>query len=220
MSKLDGAGYAAETVHKAHALLRMILAAAVDSDLLARSPVRGVKLPRIERREMRFLTPRGTRRAARSCPGPQPAACQDRGVHGASVRRARRVAARRCRTAAEEDHHRAPRPGRSLRAPARRGTEDPGKSEDRHDPGLARRRTRLPSPRTRHTVCVHGSSRGTAAAVGFPVPRVGARNGAGRPHRRPVSMTCATLTRPGWSKPGSIRRSFRHGSAMPRSRRL
>ena len=56
MSKLDGAGYAAETVHKAHALLRMILAAAVDSDLLARSPVRGVKLPRIERREMRFLT--------------------------------------------------------------------------------------------------------------------------------------------------------------------
>ena len=26
---------------------------------------------------------------------------------------------------------------------------------------------------------------GTAAAVGFPVPRLGARNGAGRPHRRP-----------------------------------
>ena len=56
VSKLDGAGYAAETVHKAHALLQMILTAAVDSDLLARSPVRGVKLPRIERREMRFLT--------------------------------------------------------------------------------------------------------------------------------------------------------------------
>ena len=57
MSELVGAGYAATTVHKAHALLRMILTAAVESDLLARSPVRGVKLPRIERREMRFLTP-------------------------------------------------------------------------------------------------------------------------------------------------------------------
>ena len=57
VSKLVAAGYAAETVHKAHALLRMILTAAVDSDLLARSPARGVKLPRIERREMRFLTP-------------------------------------------------------------------------------------------------------------------------------------------------------------------
>ena len=57
VSKLDGAGYAATTVHKAHALLQMILTAAVDSDLLARSPARGVKLPRIERREMRFLTP-------------------------------------------------------------------------------------------------------------------------------------------------------------------
>ena len=57
VSELVGAGYAATTVHKAHALLRMILTAAVESDLLARSPVRGVKLPRIERREMRFLTP-------------------------------------------------------------------------------------------------------------------------------------------------------------------
>ena len=57
VSKLDGAGYAATTVHKAHALLRMILTAAVESDLLARSPARGVKLPPIERREMRFLTP-------------------------------------------------------------------------------------------------------------------------------------------------------------------
>ena len=57
VSKLVGAGYAAETVHKAHALLRMILSSAVDSDLLTRSPARGVKLPRIERREMRFLTP-------------------------------------------------------------------------------------------------------------------------------------------------------------------
>ena len=56
VSKLVGAAYAAETVHKAHGLLRMILAAAVDSDLLARSPSRGIKLPRIERREMRFLT--------------------------------------------------------------------------------------------------------------------------------------------------------------------
>ena len=57
VSELVGAGYAATTVHKAHALLRMILTAAVESDLLARSPARGVKLPRIERREMRFLTP-------------------------------------------------------------------------------------------------------------------------------------------------------------------
>ena len=86
MSKLVGAGYAAETVHKAHALLRVILSSAVDSDLLTRSPARGVKLPRIERREMRFLTPAELSGLLEAVPDRYRTLGQDRGVHGASVR--------------------------------------------------------------------------------------------------------------------------------------
>ena len=46
VSGLVRRGYAAETVHKGYALMRTVLSAAVDADLLARSPVRGIKLPR------------------------------------------------------------------------------------------------------------------------------------------------------------------------------
>ena len=45
------------TVHKAVGILRKVLADAVDGGLIARNPVERVRLPRIERREMRFLTP-------------------------------------------------------------------------------------------------------------------------------------------------------------------
>ena len=53
---LAGAGKAPNTVRKAYQLLAATLDAAVDSDLLARSPARGIRLPRVERSEMRFLT--------------------------------------------------------------------------------------------------------------------------------------------------------------------
>jgi integrase len=45
------------TVHKAHQILSKMLRAAVDSGYLQSNPCERVQLPRIERREMRFLTP-------------------------------------------------------------------------------------------------------------------------------------------------------------------
>ncbi|HEX3538860.1 MAG TPA: tyrosine-type recombinase/integrase [Acidimicrobiales bacterium] len=45
------------TVTKAYQLLAKSMVAAVDAGLLARTPCRNVDLPRIERQEMRFLTP-------------------------------------------------------------------------------------------------------------------------------------------------------------------
>ena len=184
VSKLDGAGYAAETVHKAHALLGMILTAAVDSDLLTRSPARGVKLPRIERREMRFLTPEELSELLEAVPDRYRLLVKTAAYTGLRFGELAGLRPRRCRAAAEEDHG-TPWPGRGLRAPARRGTEDPGKSEDRHDPGLARRGTRLPSRWHRRPVRFHGPSRRTATPVGFPVPCLGARNGPGGAKRRP-----------------------------------
>jgi integrase len=50
-------GLAAETVVKAYQLLGRTMTAAVNADMLARSPCRAVRLPKIERQEMRFLTP-------------------------------------------------------------------------------------------------------------------------------------------------------------------
>ena len=48
---------APSTVHKVHQLLSKILRTAVDAGLLARNPAERVPLPKIERHEMRFLTP-------------------------------------------------------------------------------------------------------------------------------------------------------------------
>jgi hypothetical protein len=50
-------GLAAETVVKAYQLLGRTMTAAINADMLARSPCRAVRLPKIERQEMRFLTP-------------------------------------------------------------------------------------------------------------------------------------------------------------------
>ena len=56
VSKLNADGLAPETVRKAYTLVRSILQAAIEEDRLVRSPVRGINLPRIVRREMRFVT--------------------------------------------------------------------------------------------------------------------------------------------------------------------
>ena len=50
-------GLAASTVRRAYQLLGKVLGAAVDAGMIAQNPCRRVPLPRIERREMRFLTP-------------------------------------------------------------------------------------------------------------------------------------------------------------------
>jgi integrase len=57
VAALTAAGYAAATVRKAYQLAAAVFESAVRSSLIARSPAVGVKLPRIEQREMRFLTP-------------------------------------------------------------------------------------------------------------------------------------------------------------------
>jgi len=57
VAKLNTAGYAAATIRKAYELLARIFTAAVDSGLIARTPCRGVKLPKIEQSDKRYLTP-------------------------------------------------------------------------------------------------------------------------------------------------------------------
>ena len=57
-------GLAAETVVKAYQLLGRTMTAAVNADMLVRSPCRAVRLPKIERQEMRFLTPAEVARLA------------------------------------------------------------------------------------------------------------------------------------------------------------
>ncbi len=49
--------YAPATIRKAYQLLSAVFEAAVTSDLIARSPCRGIKLPKDAREEMRFLSP-------------------------------------------------------------------------------------------------------------------------------------------------------------------
>ena len=54
---LSGRGLAPATVQKAHQTLSKILRSAVDANLLAHNPSERVPLPRVERQEMRVLTP-------------------------------------------------------------------------------------------------------------------------------------------------------------------
>ena len=57
VSALLAMDYAPGTIRKAYQLLSAVFDAAVSSDLIARSPCRGIKLPRDVREEMRFLSP-------------------------------------------------------------------------------------------------------------------------------------------------------------------
>lgn len=57
IAELRAAGLAPSTVHKAAQILAKCLRAAVDDGRLARNPADRLDLPRVERHEMRFLTP-------------------------------------------------------------------------------------------------------------------------------------------------------------------
>ncbi|MDF1597099.1 MAG: tyrosine-type recombinase/integrase [Acidimicrobiia bacterium] len=57
VSALLAKDYAPATIRKAYQLLSAVFDAAVTSDLIARSPCRGIKLPKDSREEMRFLSP-------------------------------------------------------------------------------------------------------------------------------------------------------------------
>jgi integrase len=61
---LTASGRAPATVQKAHQVLAKIMRAAVDAGLLATSPCERQPLPRVERDEMRFLTPADVARLA------------------------------------------------------------------------------------------------------------------------------------------------------------
>ena len=56
VSRLNRDGYAPATIQLAYGLLSMLFASAVEAGLIAKSPCRGVKLPKRVRREMRFLS--------------------------------------------------------------------------------------------------------------------------------------------------------------------
>jgi integrase len=55
IAELTRSGYAPSTIRKAYQLLGQVFEAAVTSDLIGRSPCRGVNLPRMRSEEMRFL---------------------------------------------------------------------------------------------------------------------------------------------------------------------
>jgi integrase len=57
VAELSARGLAPTTVQKAYQLLGKVMGAAVDAGMLAQSPCRRVPLPKVEREEMRFLTP-------------------------------------------------------------------------------------------------------------------------------------------------------------------
>ena len=64
VAELSGRGFKPATVVKAYQLLGRTLTAAVNADMIARSPCRAVRLPKVEREEMRFLTPAEVARLA------------------------------------------------------------------------------------------------------------------------------------------------------------
>jgi len=64
VAELSARGFRPATVQKAYQLLGRTMTAAVNADMLPRSPCRAVRLPRVEREEMRFLTPAEVARLA------------------------------------------------------------------------------------------------------------------------------------------------------------
>jgi len=66
VADLSARGLAPATVQKAYQIFAKSLAAAVDAGMIARSPCRGIPLPRVDLEEMRFLTPEEIARLADS----------------------------------------------------------------------------------------------------------------------------------------------------------
>ena len=64
VADLRARGFAPATVVKAYQLLGRTMTAAVNADMIARSPCRAVRLPKVEREEMRFLAPAEVARLA------------------------------------------------------------------------------------------------------------------------------------------------------------
>ncbi len=116
VAKLNTAGYAAATIRKAYELLARIFTAAVDSGLIARTPCRGVKLPKIEQSDKRYLTPTEIQQLADVIDPRFQALVLTAAYSGARYRGARRSRSRALRTAQTSNPHRT-QPHRSLRTP-------------------------------------------------------------------------------------------------------
>ncbi len=56
VSQLQSSGLAASTVRQCYLLVAGVFSSAVESDLIARSPCRGIHLPKADHKEMRFLS--------------------------------------------------------------------------------------------------------------------------------------------------------------------
>ena len=57
LAQLSASRLRPATVHQVYRALRRVLGAAVENDILVRSPLDGIKPPRVEQQEMRFLDP-------------------------------------------------------------------------------------------------------------------------------------------------------------------
>jgi len=57
LARLSAGALKPATVHQVYRALRRALGSAVENDVLARNPLEGIKPPRVEAQEMRFLTP-------------------------------------------------------------------------------------------------------------------------------------------------------------------
>jgi hypothetical protein len=217
-TNLEAAGYAPATVRKAYQLLAAALDAAAEEGLIPRSPARGVSLPRIEAREMRYLSADEIQVLAQAIDrryrcmvltaaytglrAGEIAALQVESLD--LLRRSLRVT----QTLTEVRGHLSlgprRRPGqRAAQCPSRRSCAVcwPSTSPATHPaPGKCSRPRRAGRSAGRDSAAASGSQPSPPAWV----------NPAG-------SMICATATRPYSSPPGSIRRSSRDDSDTRRS---
>lgn len=68
VAELSAKGLAPATVQKVYQIMSKIMRAAVDGELIAKTPCRSIPLPKVERREMRFLNPAEVNRLAEEVP--------------------------------------------------------------------------------------------------------------------------------------------------------
>jgi hypothetical protein len=225
VAELSAKGLAPATVVKTYQLLGKVLAAAVDAGYLAQTPCRNVPLPRVEREEMRFLTPTEIVHLAEVI-HPRYRALVFVGAYGglrigelAGLRRGRVDLLRGAVTVAETVTEVKGKLFFGSRASCSSGRR-------RREPGGERWDCRLLSSASSRRI---SWGRGAKAATSSPHPagdrcgsRASARASGSRPPGQPASRACASTTcgTPPWrcgSPPARRRRQSPCGRATPRS---
>jgi integrase len=82
IAAMEGAGLSASRIRQAHVVLAEALGAAMRDGLVSRNVARGVKLPRLERREARYFEPATVERIAAAMSGPDALAVRTLGTVG------------------------------------------------------------------------------------------------------------------------------------------